>query len=131
MQTVVDTVRTAEGQEWEYAVPVPETLDEAAEVYGEDGTFNVFMAGLKVKLQNRARESFRSGKTREEVELEVSSYKPGAPIRASIKDRALNLITGKASEIEADADLKNKVAQAFRKGKFKDVVSLLEGEETE
>ena len=130
MQKLSETVRTQEGGEYTFEMPLPESLDEASEVYGEENAVWLLNSGLKVKLQNIAREAFRQGKTTEEAEEAVRNYKPGSTSRKGVRQRALDLITDRAGDIQADPDLKDQVKEAFAASKYKEIISLLEGEET-
>jgi len=129
----VSKVKTAEQDEgWEYSISMPATFDEAGDVYGEETALNIFHAGLKVKLDNVAREQFRQGKSREEVEDIVTAYRPGMTTRRSVKVTALQLLTENAARLQTDADLLSRVTEAFTSGKFRDVVTILsEGAESE
>ena len=67
------TVKTADNDEWSFNAEVVENYEEAEGKYGEAGAFEVFMAGLRVKLRNIGRDSFRKGKSQEEVETDVDA----------------------------------------------------------
>lgn len=122
----VSKVKTAEQDEgWDYTMSMPASFDEAGDVYGEETALNIFQAGLKVKLDNVAREQFRQGKSREEVEAIVAAYRPGTTTRRSVKITALELITENAARLKTDVDLLSKVTEAFTSGKFRDVVEIL------
>jgi len=125
MITKEGIVRTADGDEWTFNLSLPESLQEAEEVYGADGALYLLTSGLIVKQQNVAREMFRNGKTREEVDQAVASYRPGGGARVSAKAQALKLITDKADMLKENPDLMAQVQDAFVAGKFKDVVELL------
>lgn len=132
MNEIVSTVKTAEeGQgPWDYTAQMPATLDEAAEVYGEENAHIILIGGLKIKLDNAAREAFRTGKSRSEVEEIARNYRPGVATRKNVKIQALTLVTENSARLTTDADLMSRVTEAFTAGKFKDVVAIL-SEETE
>lgn len=127
MRKTMESVKF-EGAEdkYEFEMPLPETLDEANEIYGEDNALWLLNSGLKVKLQNVAREAFRQGKSKEEAEELVRAYRPGTTARKGAKSRALELITEKSDEIKADPELMAQVKEAFGSSNFKEVVRLLE-----
>jgi geranylgeranyl pyrophosphate synthase len=120
----VDKVRTANGGEWEYTLPLPDSMDEAQEIYGELNVLKTFQGGLKVKIQNLAREAFRQGKSREEVEEMIEKYRPGVA-RQSAKKIALQMIAENAAQLESMPDLKEQVFTNFLGSKFQEVVDLL------
>ncbi len=130
MKVGLESVRFAEAPDtkYEFDMPLPESLDEASEIYGEDNALWLLNSGLKVKLQNVAREGFRSGKSREEAEEAVRAYRPGVTSRKGVKARALELITEQSDQLKDDPELKENVMQAFIASNFKEVVALLEGE---
>ena len=125
MLTKEAVVRTATGDEWTFTLSLPETLTEAEEVYGSDGALYLLNSGLTVKEQNVAREMFRNGKTRDEVDQAVASYRPGGGARTSAKATALKLIMSNADMLKENPDLMSEVQDAFVAGRFKDVVELL------
>lgn len=127
MKTQEETVKTQDGGEFSFDMPMPESTQEAIEVYGEDSALWLLNSGLKVKLQNIAREHFRQGKSKEEAEEAVRNYRPGASTRKGVRQRALELITEHALTIQNDPDLKKQVGEAFASSNFRDVVDLLEG----
>jgi len=129
MKTLNETVKTQDGNAWNFDMPLPESLDEAAEVYGEENALWLLNSGLKTKLQHTAREAFRQGKEQSEVEEAVKNYRPGASSRKGNRQRALDLITDKAADIQADPELKAQVKEAFGAGKYRDIISMLEGDE--
>lgn len=124
MNIETDTVRTADGNEWQYSLPLPETLEEAVDTYGEVSTLNLVKSALKVKIQGIAREMFRNGKNREEVEESVKEYKPGAT-KKSKKMEALELVTDNAAMLQEDPDLKSEVQDAFAKSEWERIKELL------
>ena len=118
-------VRTADGGEWGYTSVLPESIDEAREVYDDNGAYNLLISGLTVKQQNVAREMFRKGKTREEVDAAVAAYRPGIGGRTSVKAQALKLIMDKNNVLQENPDLLTRVQEAFVSGNFKEVVEIL------
>lgn len=124
MITEVDKVRSSGGDEWEYNCPMPETLDEAVDTYGDATTLAIFKSGLKVKIQAVAREAFRNGKARDEVEEMAANYRPGET-RKSAKKQALDLITDNAGGLENDPTLKDEVKTAFANNQWGKVIELL------
>ena len=125
MRTETGIVRTKEGNQWEFSMTLPKDLDEAVEVYGPNGVYTLLISALKVKLQNIAREAFRQGKERDEVDAAVASYRPGIGGRQSTKSVALNLILENRDTLNENPDLKAEVEKAFIAGKFGKVVELL------
>lgn len=108
-----------------YNADVPVDWAEACEVYGETGAMDIFLAGLKVKQDNVARNGFRAGKTVEEVEALVAGWRPGG-MRTSKKTIATQLLMEKAMDITGNADLKGKIQTAFIKNDFDTIIALLQ-----
>lgn len=125
MKESTEVVRTANGDEWQYTCTLPESIDEAVEVYGENGALYLLNSGLKVKEQNVARELYRNGKEADEVNAAVAAYRPGQGTRTSAKKQALELIVANSDMLRDNGDLLEKVQSAFVGGNFKDVVELL------
>lgn len=118
------TVRTAEGQEWTYTACLPESIQEAVDIYGEEGALFLLTSGLTVKQQGVARELYKKDKTREEVDQAVAAYRPGQK-KSSLKEEALEAIMLNSGRIQSDPDLAAKVKQAFTSGNFRQVLELL------
>jgi len=108
-----------------YETEVPESYAEATEMLGEAGAFSIFLAGLKVKQDNVARNAFRSGKSQEEVEQIVASWRPGGQ-RTSKKAIATKLMIERALDIQGDPDLNAKVVKAFISNDWDAVTALLQ-----
>jgi hypothetical protein len=116
------------GESWEFSYErYPENYEEAEEVLGREGAWDVFESGLDVRIQNLGREAFRKGKTQEEVEEIVNGYQPGGG-RSSKKQRALGLVFERATDINSDPELKDGVQTAFRNSDWDTIINLL-GEE--
>lgn len=128
MKTLEEKVRTREGEEFEFTMTLPESTNEAKEVYGDENATFLLNGGLKTKKQNAVREAFRQGKTREQAEEVEKAYRPGATSRKSAKSQALELITENSDNLKNDNDLKSKVHTAFMNSNFKEVISLLDEE---
>lgn len=118
------TVRTSEGNEWQYTACLPETIAEAVDVFGEEGALYLLNAGLTVKQQGVARELYKRDKSRQDVDQAVASYRPGHK-KASLKEEALEAIMLNSHRISNDANLAAKVKSAFTSGNFKQVLDLL------
>ena len=118
-------VTTANGDPVEFTANLVENLDEAKKLYGENGVFEVFMSGLRVKIMNLARSAFRDGKNREEVEKAIANFKP---IKARISNKALaaQLLIEHSETIKNDSSLQESVMKAFMANDYKTVVALLE-----
>lgn len=125
MKESQEVVRTADGQEWTFTCLLPESVEEAVEVYGEAGALYLLNAGLKVKEQNIAREILRNGGTSEEANAAVAAYRPGGGTRVSLKRQASQLIVDNAETLRDNPDLREQVQNAFIDGDFKTVVELL------
>ena len=125
MQSSVEVVKDKEGGNWEVTISLPESLEEAKELYGDDGVLSLFNAGLKVKLQAIARTNFKQGKDRAEIEQMMAEYRPGRTTRKGNKQRAMELIVENAARFMDDPDLKEAVEQAMYSNKWGDVISLL------
>lgn len=128
MRVNEETVRTQDGGEFTFEMPLPETLDEAVQTYGEENSLWLLNSGLKVRLQSIAREKFRQEKSKEEVEEAIRDYKPGTVSKKGVRQRAMELLTEKAFDIQNDADLKEKVREAFVSSNYKEVIALLSDE---
>lgn len=130
MKTSMEVVKTADSdQEFKFEMALPESLEEAAQIYGEENALWLLNSGLKVKLQNTAREAFRAGKSQAEAEEAVRGYRPGGGARKGAKSRALELVTERAGDLKDDPELMGAVREAFGSSNFKEVVRLLEGGE--
>ena len=125
MQYSQEVVKDKDGGEWEVGIGLPETLDEAKEIYGDDGVLTLFNAGLKVKLQAIARNNFKSGKNREEVEAMMAEYRPGRSTRKGNKQRAYEMVVENAARLLEDPELKEAVNNALYKSKWADIITLL------
>ena len=126
MENLDSLVHSKDGGEWAVTLVMPETLDEAREVYGEGGALVLLRAGLKVKQQNIARTSFRQGKERDEVDQLVVNYRPGQSSRKTKLSVASELIAEKASIIAEDADLQEHLTEAMSHSDWQKVIDLLE-----
>jgi hypothetical protein len=127
MRTTTETVRTKNSEEgFEFECPMPETLEEAAELYGAEHVFAIFSSGLKVKLQNIAREGFKQEKPLDEINAAVAAYRPGNVARRGLKTQAMDLLIEKNDIVKNDPDLHAAAREAFGKGDFKVVVDLLQ-----
>ena len=128
MKQTTDTVRSSDGQEWSYTKTLPETIDEAKQVYGEDGTLYLIHSSLVVKEQAIARALFKAGKTREEVDKEVAAYKPGAKrggsgvSKASVFNRLMDL----AEKVAGNPEAKDAIRSAIKEGDWKKANELLD-----
>ena len=120
-----ESVKKADGSEWTFNMPVPESLEEAIDLYSADKVFELMTAALKVRLQAVARNGFAGGDDVAKVEQALSDWRPGATSRTSYKSRAVELIMSMSDEINNDAELKGKVLEAFTKSQFKEVVRIL------
>ena len=125
MRTEESIVRTKDGNEWSYSGVKCESVDEAIEKFGPDGTLYLINSSLTVKQQNVAREMFRQGKEREAVDEAVVAYRPGSGGRQSVKAVALKAIMDNRDMLLENPDLMANVQKAFCAGKFKDVAELL------
>lgn len=134
MKNVTETVKSVSGEnpfEQSFSMPLPETWEEAVEKYTFDGAWNIFIAGLKVKLQNIAREGFRKKKSVEDVEKDLADYKGPATTKETLVERAFDLLTEKADLLRVDPETTEKVRGLMKSNKFREAVELMEvlGEE--
>ena len=109
----------------EYEVDTPESWAEAVDMYGDSGAFGIFLSGLKVKQDNVARNAFKSGKTKEQVEQIVGAWKPGG-MRTSKKASATQLMLDKAHLIIEDPKLKAIITKAFASNDYDAITEALE-----
>ncbi len=107
-----------------YNAGTPENWAEAVEMLGESNAFSIFLAGLKVKQDNVARNAFRAGKSQEEVEAIVDAWRPGGQ-RASKKAQATQLMLNHAATINSNPDLRSKVQKAFIANDYDTIIELL------
>lgn len=126
MITKTGVARTQDGQEWEFTQNLPRDVEEAIEAFGERGTLYLITTTLNSKQQNIAREMFRQGKSRDEVDAAVAAYKPGSG-RRSVKAEALNLVMDKRDMLKTNSELMSEVQKAFVAGQFSKVCDLLGG----
>jgi hypothetical protein len=128
MKTELMKVKTKDNQEgWEFTTPLPESIEEAIAVYGVEITYDVFLAGLNVKIQAVARSMFNDGKTREEVEASLRDFKPGSGMKKSFKDSAFELMIDPTIQAQMDAEpaLRAEVKELFSKNQFGAIVDKL------
>ena len=125
MRTETGIVKTKDGNEWEFTLVMPKDVEEAIEVYGPQGVLYLINSALRVKQQAIAREAFKQGKDREEVDAAVAAYRPGQGARTSTKAQALQLIMDNRDSLLENPDLMSEVQKAFVAGKFGKVVELL------
>lgn len=120
-------VKTANGESWTLTIEgFPESYEEATQRFGERAAFDMLASDLTTRLQNQARDMFRKGKSREEVEEATRNYQPGGG-KGSKKQSATELIM-KPENAEAmanDPSLKNDVQEAFRSNDWDTVINLL------
>jgi hypothetical protein len=121
-----EVVKSSKGDQWEFSMSLPTTLEEAIELYTKEGALFLLNSGLKVKKQGIARDGFRQGKSREEVEQLVEDYRPGGGSSRSKKDRALDLIMDKANDLSLNPELKREVQGLFKKNDFQAIIDKLE-----
>lgn len=126
MKVSVETVKKQDGNEWQFNMPLTESLDEMREVYGEDGAFKIASSQEKISKQNLAREKFHGGATREEVEEAVEKWKPGGGSKKSLRAQATDLVMSKSYLLQNEPELYAKVQEDFVAGKFKAVIEALE-----
>ncbi|HQJ89644.1 MAG TPA: hypothetical protein PLB70_03425 [Paludibacteraceae bacterium] len=125
MRITEDVVKTSAGDVWKYQIDLPDSIEEAIELFGADGSLALLSSGLKVKKQAIARELFKAGKTLEEVNEAVAAYRPGSGSKKSQAEHALELITAKADHLNLNPDIKSKVIKLASKKDFKAVIDLL------
>lgn len=126
MKSSQEVVKKSDGREWQFTAPMPESLEEATSIYGEQGVFDLFQAQLKVKFQNVARNKFDAGESVETVEEEVQKWRPGAGGKTSMRKQATDLLFDKAHIMDQDDELKSSVRSAYIDGDFKTVIEKLE-----
>lgn len=124
-ETKTMTVKTKEGESWDFSVDMPTSLDEAIERTDEQSVFETYLGGFSVRIQNRARDLFRKGKTREEVEAYLASYKPGET-KTSKVERATKAIVSNGELLASDSDLAQAVTAAFVDKDYDEVLRLIE-----
>ena len=125
MRTETGIVKTKDGREWEFTLVMPKDVEEAIEVYTPQGVLYLINSALRVKQQAIAREAFKQGKDREEVDAAVAAYRPGQGARTSTKAQALQLIMDNRDSLLENPDLMSEVQKAFVASKFGKVVELL------
>jgi len=116
------------GEAQTYEAEVCENWAEACETFGEQGAFDIWTAGVKVKQDNVARNAFKAGKNEDEVAEAAMAWRPGG-VRTSKKNIATQMMLSNAVAIQADEELKKNVTAAFLKNDFDELISLLKGED--
>lgn len=126
-------VRTKAGETWEYTGCLPESVQEAVEKYGEDGALFLIQTAMVVKQQGIARDGFRKGMTREDVDAAVEIYKPGGKRGKSggLKKQVFDKIIDNRGLISADAETKEAIREGIKKGDWKGVLEILDSLEGE
>lgn len=112
--------------EFDFKMPVMESLQEAVDRYGERVIFKLVQATLKAKLQNKARNLFRAGKGLEEVNKIVAEFVPGGDPNRGLKTKAMDLLTAKGKQVRCDPDLKLAALEAYSRGDYMCVVEMLQ-----
>ena len=129
MNVVKDTVSTKNGQNWSYGKVLPESVAEATNAYGEDGTLYLIHAALTVKQQAIARELFKQGKSETEVNAAVRSYKPGekrTPSGRASKKTVMDRIIRLANQLGSNPEAREAVREAIGEGDWKKANELLD-----
>jgi len=127
MNSFLDKVKVASGQEWEYMMELPSSIEEAIEIFGADGAITLLNSGLKVKKQAIARELFKAGKSVEEVEAKVHEYRPGAGNKRNQAMIATELIMSSGDKLALDPILKKEIITLMAKKDFGEVIKKLGG----
>lgn len=127
MNSFTDKVKVASGQEWEYMMELPSSIEEAIEIFGADGAITLLNSGLKVKKQAIARELFKAGKSVEEVEAKVHEYRPGAGNKRNQAMIATELIMSSGDKLALDPILKKEIITLMAKKDFGEVIKKLGG----
>lgn len=117
----------------EAKVSVPETIQEAIDVYGAEAVFDVFHAGLMVKLQAQARNTWTSGTdeapvTVQKVEEVLANYKPGEGIRRSAYAEVSDLMVLPEVAIalsQIDSEKRATIQALFRDRKYTELLPIL------
>jgi hypothetical protein len=125
MRITEDVVKTSTGEQWKYQIDLPDSIEEAIELFGAEGALSLLNSGLKVKKQAIAREGFKAQKTVEEVNDMVAGYRPGSGSKKSQAEHALELITAKADYLNLNPDAKSKIIKMASKKDFKGVIDIL------
>ena len=126
MKTEQMKVKTRDNEAgWTFNAAKPESIEEAVALYGQELAFEVFIAGLDVKIQGIARNMFKAEKTVEEVEAAVRDYKPGSALRRSTKEEALDVFTSQEfiNLCNENAEAKAELKTLFGQGKLRELVA--------
>jgi len=134
MKSENGVVRTSDGKQWEYTSQLPESVNEALENYGEDGTLFLIQSALTVKQQGIAREGFKRGLSRDDVDKSVSEYKPGQKRggKAGLKDEVFKKLVEHSAEIAANDEVAKELREAFKKANWRgalEIIKRIEGGE--
>ena len=62
-------------------VPLPETLEECVEVYGDEAVYSNVIASCKITLQAAIRRAITSGKSVEDTTADLAEWKLGVAMR--------------------------------------------------
>jgi len=127
MRITEDIVKTATDQTgFKYQIDLPESIEEAIELYGANGVLSLLNTALKIKKQAIAREGFKQGKSVEEINEAVAAYRPGKGSKKSQAEYAFELMTLKADHLNLNPELKAEVVRYAVKKEYKEIVKLLE-----
>lgn len=120
------TVTTKDGRTHQFRMPLPESLDEAKNVYGEEDAVAVLRAGIKNKIMNSCRERFQKGMSVEEVEEAAFNWQPNSGAKSSSQSRVFDILTNYGTKIENMPEVKREVREHINQGEFNDALNLLE-----
>ena len=125
-------VSTKGGESWEYTSVLPDSVDEAKEVFGEEGTLFLIHTSLIVKQQGIARDGFRKEASREDTDAAIALYKPGSKRggKGGLRKQVLDRVLDDKGSLAANAEVRETVREAIKNGDWGaalDALNSLEG----
>lgn len=122
-EKVTKTKGNKEG--WPFTGCLPETIDEAIEIYGDEGSLILLCQGLRVSQARVAKDKWQQGATREEVDQAVRDFRPGRKSKASVAKIAASMLVEHGPRIQADPELFETAMELFQKNKHSELVEYL------
>lgn len=123
-----ESTQVKSGEEsWEFTSCLPESIEEATNTYGAEGTLFLLQTALQVKQQGIARICSKKGMSREDVDAAVESYKPGSKRGggSGLKEQVYSKLIESSGVISADSEVRDSLREAIKKGEWKGALEIL------
>lgn len=102
----------------EFDYDLGESLADAVKKFGEDIVFSHVIRSLIIAAQGAARGMMKSGKTKDEIDAAMQTWKPGEPRQVKSKEDRMRDLIAKMSPEELEAlQTELKTATKAAKGK--------------